>query len=346
MAAANSGRDRLVPFVGFVEVEPRNGRHRNERVVRLVHRLTLERLELDAAFCEKHSIVLREGTRFSLAMASGALHLAVDEAIVAEASQFFSEHPRSDKDGKWFRDSGGESTAMSRSAWAQVMKYLVMNVCDSPLRLKVWQVRSYALGAQHWVSLPDLWAFQPMFESEFPSRGQAGTLRHLGASAASLHLSCDLVLKRAVRAPGQDETNRFLDDHTISATGVLLLLAVQGYAKHQSKKEMRARSECYRDLFMRLTDKVFGDEVIELVFDPDMEGWSFDVCCRPTETSSISVVVENSMVSFADGADSEFVNWCKDIAEVSPEVDNMHVSEFLGLLCKSKRCWPQVARSS
>lgn len=147
-----------------------------------------------------------------------------------------------DGKGHWQNTACAGNIPVSCSDWAHNFKCMILFVGPKH-SWKVWQVSSYTLGAQHWISLSGSWAtFEPIFDPEFPSRGQADVLRNLGAACGTLFLSPDLVLKGTARAPGQEETVRFLDDHTLGPVGFLLLLAMQGFTKHQSKGEMWSRA--------------------------------------------------------------------------------------------------------
>lgn len=180
--------------------------------------------------------------------------------------------------------------------------------CGSKHSWKVWQVSSYSLGAQHWVSLNDTWAYEPIFDSEFSSRGQADVLRNLTAACGSLVLSPDLVLKRTVRAPGQEETARFLEDHALDVVGFLLLLAMQGFAKHTSKDDMWSRAARYREVFEVVTKVVFGGTTMELGFDADADPNDLEVCCRPKASESGSIIVENGRVSLYSDDCQDFLH--------------------------------------
>lgn len=166
---------------------------------------------------------------------------------------------------------------------------------------------------------------------------------NLTGACGSLFLSPDLVLKRTVRAPGQEETTRFLEDHALNVVGFLLLLAMQGFAKHTSKDDMRSRAARYREVFEVVTKLVFGGTTMELGFDADVDPNDLEVCCRPNASESGSIIVENGRVSLYSDDCQDFLQLFRRIAKVSDEQESMTVAEFLGFVYKSKKGWPAIA---
>lgn len=154
-------------------LRPRSGRPPTDgSAVVLQHRLTGEEVLLDSAFCKRYLLRMLSGSKFTFELFGGELHLTFDEQPVAKVTEILGISILQDKKGRWQKSICNGSTPISRSDWVLSLQYMILS-CGSKHSWKVWQVSSYSLGAQHWVSLNDMRAYEPIFDSEFPSSGMS-----------------------------------------------------------------------------------------------------------------------------------------------------------------------------
>lgn len=74
--------------IGFVDLRPRSGRPPTDgSAVVLQHRLTGEEVLLDSAFCKRYLLRMLSGSKFTLGLFGGELHLTFDEQPVAKVTE-------------------------------------------------------------------------------------------------------------------------------------------------------------------------------------------------------------------------------------------------------------------
>jgi len=79
----------LVSPVGFADLVPRHGRNAGATEVLLAHRSTQEKIVLGCGFLQEHGIAPHARGKFCLLMEDGRLHLAYEEAVLAQVADIF-----------------------------------------------------------------------------------------------------------------------------------------------------------------------------------------------------------------------------------------------------------------
>lgn len=201
--------------------------------------------------------------------------------------------------GRWsFHTEGSGAHLFCRSEWGRLLHYVLLH-CPGHHVFKAWRVSHYVRGAEHWLvrlveqrahllikaweghvrRVPD---FCVGCQDLWPRRGiDHGTYRHW---------------------PSRQDSSRFLEGHTISSTGLVLVLALHGLGKRQGKASMTENGSRFKDLLGNVLGLLFSTPA-GLAFDITAASDDAAICSTPPRSKRHAIEVEGGLSRFAEVAD-------------------------------------------
>ena len=258
-----------VSLIGLLILVPSSGKKIGETHVALRCPLLGWNVLLDGTFEDAHGV--RDSTSnasWSLWEDEGRAQLlrSGDSVSAISARDAFPERLFEDTRGAFSVKGVTGWRAFDSSCWDPKYGYATF-VAGKSVVLKCWQIQHYARGAQYWWSLPDLWAYQPMFKAASgPGRGVNDLLKNVKQSAEWMGLDEHLLIKRNLQGNAHHDSRRCIDVHTVSSTGLALILAMQSSAKQEAKENMKEIADAYRTLFGALLEACCRDREVTLLY--------------------------------------------------------------------------------